>query len=288
MSTLRLPGKSKVRAVILAGLCAIGLAFSADAETLEFDGWIEAVNQADVYSRVEGIVAEVTVSQGEYVEAGAELVRLQQDISRLSLLVAEAKLAQSKALLQKARGRLARIERLSTSGTASDVTLDEARTELLLAEAETKSNTAELELVRTALNDTVIRAPISGYVEDPRVRVGALLEFSSGDPPLFQLVDIDPLRVVYEVPFSVRLTQMDRSGAGNEKEFLKSVRLQIRSTEGQVLGTDIVPEATAVWVDPETNTIRVWATIANDDGILRPGMQVRVLSEVVSSGNALD
>ncbi len=284
MPDLTLHGKGKVRALVLAGLCAVGVVVSADAETLEFDGRIEAIHQADVYSRAEGIVAEVMVSQGDYVDAGAELVRLQQDISKLSVAAAEARLAQADALLEQARSRLARVERLSTSGTASEVSLVEARTGLLLAKASRKAASAELSLARTALNDTVIRAPISGYIEDPRVRVGALLEFSSGDPPLFQVVDLDPVRVVYEVPYPVRLNQMARTGASSEEEFLQKARLQVRTTWGQVLRTGIVPEATAVWVDPDTGTIRVWATLDNTDGVMRPGMQVRIVSEVGTPG----
>lgn len=286
MLVFQMHRKGKDRALLLAALCTIGFLVSADAETLEFDGQVEAIHQADVYSRVEGIVAEVLVSQGDFVDAGTVLARLQQDVPSLKVAVSEARLARANALLEQAHGRLARIQRLTTSGTASDVALTEAKTDLVLAEAAQRAESAELSLARTALDDTVIRAPIAGFVEDPRVRVGAVLEFSSGDPPIFQIVNLDPVRIVYEVPYEIRLRQMKETGASTADEFLQSVRLQVMTTDGELLARGLTPTATAVWVEPDTGTIRVWATLENSAGVLRPGMRVRVLSEVIKSGSA--
>ena len=98
MAVFRMNRMGKARALLLAGLCTIGFIMSADAETLEFDGQVEAVHQADVYSRVEGIVAEVLVSQGDFVDAGTVLARLQQDVPRLKVAVSEARLERANAL----------------------------------------------------------------------------------------------------------------------------------------------------------------------------------------------
>lgn len=119
-------------------------------------------------------MAEVLVFQSDYVEASDVLVRLYQDIAALAVAAAEASLARSEAVLIQAQGKLGRVERLSATGVGSEVALIEDETGLALAE--------------TALADTVIRAPIADYVENPLVRVGTLLEFDVGAPPLFQIV----------------------------------------------------------------------------------------------------
>jgi membrane fusion protein (multidrug efflux system) len=157
--------------------------------------------------------------------------------------------------------------------------LIEARTQLLLAQASLAADKTALTVAQTRLADTVIRAPIAGYVEDPRVRVGALLEFNSGDPPLFHILNLDPVRLAYDVPYSERLRQIARTGATDAQDLLSSVRLRIATTEGQVLKNGIIPHATAVQVDPEMETIRVLATVDNADQVLRPGMDVRVFSD---------
>lgn len=268
-------------ALVLASAASVSATPDAAlAETLEFDGRIEAVHQADVYSRAEGIVAEVLVSQGDYVEAGTPLVRLQSDIAALSLASAEAELARTEALLTQARSRLARADRLATSGSASDVTLQQARTDLALATADRDIAETARTLAETHLNDTVIRAPIAGYVEDPKVRVGSLLEVNSGDPPIFQLVQLDPLRVTYEVPYAERFAAQEGKGAQSDAAFLARVQLQVALPGGPVLVERAAPDASAAWVDPTLGTIRVWATVENADGLLRPGMTVRVRSEI--------
>lgn len=265
---------------LLSAFALLVLPVAAPAEPLEFEGRIEAVHQADVYSRAEGIVAEVTVTQGDYVEVGTPLVLLQDDVAALSVTKAAAELARAEALLTQARSRLARAERLTASGSGSEVTLLEAQTALALASADHTAAEAGLTLARTQLEDTVIRAPIAGYVEDPKVRIGSALEFNSGDPPLFQLVGLDPVRVVYDVPYEERLTQKAASGAVSTDALLQRVRLQIALPSGPVLADDVVPDASAAWVDPELGTIRVWATVENAAGVMRPGMRVRVTARV--------
>ena len=268
-----------------ASLWVMALPSPSPADTLTFQGHVEAVHQADVYSRAEGIVVEVMAQQGVFVEAGTPLVKLQQDLAELEVDLKEAKLSQADALLQQAKDRLRRAERLSSTGAASDVATNQARTELALAQAQHALARTEVTLAQTALADTVIRAPIDGYVEDPRVRVGSLLEFSSGDPPLFQIVNLDPVRVVYEVPYTSRLTYARQSDAQGAASIPEDISIQILASDGQVLRSNVVPDATAVWVDPETDTIRVWATIGNEDGVLRPGMQITVLSDISSESD---
>lgn len=272
--------RDSLRVTCLGVLCLIGAVAQAEADRLVFDGWVEAVHQGDVHSRVDGVVAEVMATQGTYVEAGTPLVRLRQDIAGLQLDAARARVAQAEVLLAQAQGRLARAERLSASGSGSDVALIEAQTHLALTKAGLEAERAEMALAQVALDDTVIRAPIAGYVEDPRVRVGALVEFNSGDAPLFQIVGLDPVRVVYEVPYTERLSQVARSGAADSDALLSRVRFAIATPEGEILKSDLTPEATAVWVDPDTGTLRVWATVENADLLLRPGMEIRVLSNI--------
>lgn len=246
----------------------------------EFDGRIEAVQQADVYSRAEGIVEKVLVTQGDYVEAGTVLVRLRNDLEALRIASATASLAQAEALLTQARNKLSRTERLSSSGSVTEVTVLGTRTELALAEAQSDLARHALDLAQTEFDDTYIRAPISGYIEDPRVRIGSLVEFNSGDPPLFLIIDLSPVRLVYEVPYAQRLSHAARVGSDDTSQLLATVELEVLATDGQTLTSSLRPTASSAWVDEETGTIRVWATIDNLDGKLLPGMRVTVRSEM--------
>lgn len=84
----------------------------------------------------------------------------------------------------------------------------------------------------------------------------------------------------YDVPYAERLSQLAVTGAQDATALLDGIRLEIVVADGEVLRSGVVPEATSVQVDPETDTLRVWRTVENGDGVLRPGMEVTVLSNV--------
>ncbi len=247
----------------------------ASASGAEFEGRIEAVDRSDVYSRAEGIVEEVLVEQGEYVQAGTPLLQLRNDLEKLAVHGARAKLAKAEALLLQARDRLERAAQLSTRGAATEVALLDAETNLALAEVERALAKTELEIAQTNFDDTLIRAPISGHVEDPRVGPGSLVEFNSGDPPLFQLVNLNRLRVVFELPYAQWVSGLNTTNTRSE-ELSKSGWFRVETEIGRVLSDAIRLTGSAVWFDENSGKIRVWADLENPDLTLRPGMKVRV------------
>ncbi len=247
----------------------------ASAGGAEFEGRIEAVDRSDVYSRAEGIVEEVLVEQGEYVQAGTPLLQLRNDLEKLAIHAARAKLAKAEALLLQARDKLDRAAQLSTRGAATEVALLDAETNLALAEAERALAKTELEIAKTNYEDTLLRAPISGHVEDPRVGPGSLVEFNSGDPPLLQLVNLNRLRVVFEIPYAQWVSGLNTINTRSE-ELSNSVRFHVETEIGQVLSDANRLTGSAVWFDENSGKIRVWADLENPDQTLRPGMKVRV------------
>jgi len=262
-------------AITFSAFLGSNLPALAIAEGVEFKGRIEAVERSDVYSRAEGIVDVVLVRQGDYVEAGAPLLRLRNDLERLAVDAAHAELAKAEALLLQAHHKLERAAALSERGAGTEVSLFAARTELALAESTKALAETELKVAKLHFEDTVIRAPISGYVEDPRVGPGSLIEFNSGDPALFQLVNIHNLRVVFELPYAQWVSEFqendERSGRAPA-----SNRFRITAETGQVLRQDISITGSAVWFDEQSGKIRVWADLDNTEQTLRPGMKVRV------------
>lgn len=257
----------------------------ASAGGAEFQGRIEAVERSDVYSRAEGIVEEVLVEQGDYVEAGTPLLQLRNDLERLAVDAARAELAKAEALMLQAQDKLERAAQLSTRGAATEVALLDAETNLALAEVERTLAETELEIAQTNYEDTLIRAPISGHVEDPRVGPGSLVEFNSGDPPLFQLVNLNRLRVVFELPYAKWVSGLNTTNTRSE-ELSKSGWFHVETEIGQVLSEAIRLTGSAVWFDENSGKIRVWADLENPDQTLRPGMKVRVTPMVHPVTNA--
>ncbi|NOD74926.1 MULTISPECIES: efflux RND transporter periplasmic adaptor subunit [unclassified Ruegeria] len=282
------PSTSKWRGLpvmVLAALFGFHGPDCASAGDLGFEGRIEAVERSDVYSRAEGIVEEVLVAQGDYVEAGTPLLWLRNDLEKLAVDAAISELAKAEALLDQARDKMERAAQLSTRGTATEVALFEAETNLKLAEAETALVETELKVAQTNYDDTFIRAPISGHVEDPQVGPGSLVEFSSGDPPLFQIVNLDRLRVVFEIPYAHWVEEMNGNDA-RPRASSDLAQFRIVSETGAVLQKPFTQTGSAVWVDDKNGKIRVWADLENPNPALLPGLKVRV-TPVVPSGTGV-
>jgi membrane fusion protein (multidrug efflux system) len=266
---------NRVALIFAASLAAA----AAKAETLVFEGWVEAAERAVLSTRIDGVVAGILFEGGERVEAGQPLIRLDPADTELALAAAEARLAEARAVLTGAERRAARQEQLAERGVAADAQVGPARTARAAAEAGVALARAERDRASLDFARTVIRAQIAGYVSRPAISVGAFLEAEAG-PPLAEIVALDPVVVAYRAPYDDRLASLEATGAETVAELLAEVRLTLRLPGGRAYGDVATPHGASADVDPETGSVTVWARFANPDAILRPGMTVEVISKI--------
>ncbi|MDJ0814136.1 MAG: efflux RND transporter periplasmic adaptor subunit [Woeseiaceae bacterium] len=208
---------------------------------------IEAFAEADVIAKVAGEVREILVEEGDDVEQGQVLARLDGDRLRLEL-------NQSAANLQKLKRDYERNVDLKEKGLISTGDFDKIRYEMEALEA--SYNLAKLEL-----DYTQIRAPIDGVVSNRYVRIGNTVSIND---PVFEVTSLDPLVAYLHVP---------------EREY-RNIR------KGQVVGIDIdalagqriIAEVTRVSpvVDPNTGTFKITIEIRDQQRLIKPGMFGRI------------
>ncbi|WP_093256256.1 efflux RND transporter periplasmic adaptor subunit [Rubrimonas cliftonensis] len=270
-------------ALACAAILAAGVAAAAaSAETLRFQGRVEAAERAVLSSRLNGVVAAILFQGGEKVERGQPLIRLDATDAELALAAAEAELAGALALREGAERRAARQEELSERGVASDAQVGSARTERAAARAGVALAQAGRDRAALDLERVVIRAPISGYVSRPMVAVGAFLEAEAA-PPLAEIVSLDPAVVAYAAPYADRLAVLEASGAETVEALLAGLRVTLRLPGGRLYPAEATPHAASAEVDPATGAVTVWARFPNPDAILRPGMAVEVVSQAAAA-----
>jgi len=172
----------------------------------ETTGDLRPVRRAVVASREEGRVAAFDLREGQRVEGGDVLARLDDDllryeVDRASAQVAsdEGRIEERRAELENARRDLERLEDLSDRGSARPVELDDARTQTAriaaqLAQAEADLAVARAELARAdrRLRDLTIRAPFDGRVVSTMTELG---EWISSGGPVAELIAVDELEV---------------------------------------------------------------------------------------------
>ncbi|MGZ3235834.1 MAG: efflux RND transporter periplasmic adaptor subunit [Burkholderiaceae bacterium] len=166
-------------------------------QTLVFSGSLRAVNQIAVKARLAGEVRDVLVREGESVSAGQILIKI--DTSEYT-----ARLEQARGTLQAARGQLdiatkARDnnQALLTKGFISQNAFDNAASQYDIARANLDSAKGAFDVAQKSLNDTVIRAPISGLVSSRTVQPG---EKVSADNRLLDIVDLHQMEMEAAIP----------------------------------------------------------------------------------------
>jgi membrane fusion protein (multidrug efflux system) len=140
-------------------------------------------------------------------------------IARLDDAEARARVAQQQALLADASARLALARKNQANSAAllkqnyiAQNAYDTTSNSVDLAQAAVDAARAQLDLARIALNDTVIRAPLSGVVSKRHAQAGEKL---SPDSPVFSIVDLQHLTLDAQVPAS----DIPRIKVGQEVQF---------------------------------------------------------------------
>ena len=225
--------------------------------TLSAIGSVAAVQGVVVSADLSGTVDRVAFDSGKAVRQGEVLVELDTRQERAQLAAAEAQ-------RDLARTNFDRMQGLLKDNVISRAEYDSAT-------ADDKQSEARAGEIRAAIQRKRITAPFSGILGIRQVNVGQYL--SSGDP-IVQLQSLNPIYVNFDVPQQA-IAQM-RTGR------------EVRITTGQVAGVEFTGRITAIdsVVNAGTRNIQVQATLANPEGMLRPGMFVE--TEVnVGAGRSL-
>jgi membrane fusion protein (multidrug efflux system) len=128
---------------------------------IEALGTARAMDAVEITSRVTNVVETIAFEDGQFVEAGDVLIRLDSDEAQADLALAEAALAES-------RSQYRRSKELFESRTVSESRMVELEAKLRADESRLQAASARLAL-------TVIQAPFSGHVGLRRVSVGSLV-----------------------------------------------------------------------------------------------------------------
>jgi membrane fusion protein (multidrug efflux system) len=204
---------------------------------------ISANESIDVKSEIEGTIAQVNFEEGQPVEEGQLLIRL--DTRKWDASVAEAE-----AEFKLAEANRNRAEAMMKNQTISLQEYDQAM-------ATYEARKASLDLMKQQLKDARILARFSGITGARRVSPGQVI---GKDTLLTSLIDIEPVKVEFQVP--ERFLGQLRVG--------QSIAFRVPAYPGEEF------RGVVYFIDPQvdltTRTVLVKARQDNKDGRLRPGM----------------
>jgi len=227
------------------------------AVSLPLSGSLAPLSSATIKSKISGVVEATTVQEGMAVSAGQVLARIDQADLRARLQQQQAMLDEAQAKLSMATKNEANSQALLSQKYISQNAFDSTQNTVALARANVKSAAAMVEIARIALNDGIIKAPISGVVSKRHVQAGEKL---APDMPVYSIVNLSELTLEAQVPAS----EIPRVKVGQDVRF-KVDGFQKREFEGKVARINPATEA-------GSRSMLVYIAVRNDDGALRAGM----------------
>jgi len=227
---------------------------------------------------VSGIVATTTVQAGDHVEAGQVVATIEDSAFRLQLARAEATLRAAGLRSDEARRGLRRQQALLERGFVSEAALDTARAQWQLASEDVAAAQADVATARLNLAHCRIASPISGTVLSREIAAGQSVASAFQVPDLFTIVSrLDRLEVV------AMFAESDLAGISAGA----AATLTVPAWPERVFAATV----TRVLDTPESRQgivmFPVLLSIANHDGLLRPGMTAYVEIRTVTRRNVL-
>ena len=169
------------------------------ALVLEYPAQLKGVREVEVRARVSGILLERLYSEGEHVEAGAILFRIDADPFRAEAARARAALGVEEASLGQARRDRDRIVPLYERNLASQRDRDTALTAFESAEAAVAAARAALRTAELNLSYTDVRAPIAGLTSREVRSEGSLVTAGDDSSLLTYIVQAEQLFVDFAI-----------------------------------------------------------------------------------------
>ena len=264
---------------------------------LTLPGTTLAFDQAGLYSRATGYVAERKVDIGSRVRKGDLLLRIAAPDLDAQLLQAEAQLGQTLAAVVQANAQVdsarfnldlatktnSRTSTLAgqgwetrqnadnsqTSLSTNNTNLEAAQAGVKVAEANRQAQLAAVQRLQRLTEYERVEAPFDGVITARNIDTGDLVTADAGTgTPALTIQRDDIIRVQAYVP---------QSGASG---IAQGVAVQVRVPELPTRAFDGTVTRSATALDPASRTLLVQADVPNPDGALHPGSFVDVAFDI--------
>ncbi len=233
-------------------------------------GAIQPDTTVEVKSKASGEVLQLHAETGQLVKRGALLVHIDPRNARNALAQAQADLDVARAKLANATSQKRRSDELFKTQAITEEENETAQLDYADAKSEVVRSQVSVDNARIQLEDTDVRAPVTGTVIEKDIERGTVIASAtsnvSGGTTLLKMANLDLVQV---------RTLVDETDVGKvEPGQLATITVDAfsnRTFEGTVL--KIEPQATT---EQNVTVFPVLVRIHNEGGLLRPGMNTEV------------
>lgn len=232
-------------------------------------GTVTAFNSVTVKSRVDGELVEVAFQEGQMVQEGQLLARIDSRSFEAALNQAKGQLQRDSAALELARLNVERSKNLPAGGTLSQQERDELDAVYKQAQALVDVDRALVSNAQLQVAYCNITAPITGRVGLRQVDQGNMIQASNPNG-IAVITQLQPISVVFSIPQDEILRVQKQLSENAQVPVIAFDRtFQNQLAQGTLAAIDNQ-------VDPTTGTLRLKANFENVEGLLFPNQFVNI------------
>ena len=176
---------------------------TGSAYSVEVDASIDWAEKRVAHFSVEGIVAEVNISQGDSFKKGDTLLALDKSVFVQKVALHRAEVTGLKPVFDDASRELDHANTLYEQTVLSDVELQKAQMSYEIAKSDLAQAKSHYRIAQLELEFASIVAPWDGFVLESHVLPGKFVSAENNDKPLLILVRSDRLKAVGRVSKSI-------------------------------------------------------------------------------------
>ena len=246
--------------------------------THDYSGQVKSMDAVVIKPKVSGSITEKYFRSGDLVHEGQALYKIDDRQYESEVLSARSNVEKARTALNNSMIDLGRYQRLLSSGAIAEQTVTTQEATVASNQSSYDDANALLQKAEENLDDTVIRAPISGKLSVDDVGVGTYA--TSGNTSLVSVGSINPIYVQFSISENEYLNfrtgdKPEREG-GEEPLPPKATLTLSNGQKYDEVSTEYIADRE---LSESTGTLTLKAVFDNADGVLLPGMFARVTVE---------
>lgn len=244
----------------------------------DYSGQVKSMDAVVIKPKVSGSIVEKYFKSGQPVTEGQALYKLDDRQYESEVLSARSNVDKALTNLNNSIIDLGRYQKLQASGAIAEQTLTTQEATVASNRSSYDDAEALLKKAQENLDDTVIRAPISGKLSVDDVAVGTYA--TAGNTALVSVGSINPIYVQFSISENEYLNfRMGPAPEDGNGERPKPPTATLTLSNGQKYDESTTNYIADRELSESTGTLTIKAIFDNNDGVLLPGMFARVTVE---------
>ena len=258
------------------------------AVSKQYAGQVKSIDAVVIKPQVSGTITEKYISSGQFVKEGDPLYKIDDRQYATEVMSAQSNVDKALTTLNNSRIDLDRYQRLASSGAISEQTLTTQQATVDTNESNYRNMQSMLQKAQENLDDTIIRAPISGKLSVDDVAAGTYV--TAGNTALVSVGAVNPIYVQFSISENEFLNFQQEAEENRNKGIEEShvaPEATLTLSNGKKLSEVSTQYITDREVTQDTGTITMKVVFQNTEHYLLPGMFARVKITSPQKANTL-